>query len=167
MGARPRHVLHPGFRRLPCTCARNRDELLEGILQELLEPISTVDSGFVEVDLHKLAEILFDLYNGARGTAVRRLLVDEPRNPATARDWAALKTSLIKSARAIVVRGIQRGELAEGTHPTLVLDMLAGAIFNHFNATPPDMEERVFRSMSAYIDNLVAYIFKPIRLGSR
>lgn len=142
--------------------AQNRDELLEGVLRAMLEPISSIDEGSAEADLRKLANLLFDLYAGPGGAAVRRLIVEQPPNPLTAQRWTELKASLIKSARAIVVRGVERGDLPKCTDPTLLLDMLAGAVFNHANATPPEMQGEVYRTKDRYIRTLVEYILQPL-----
>jgi AcrR family transcriptional regulator len=142
--------------------ASNRDELLEDVLHEMLDPIASIDEGSVREDLRKLADLLFELYTGARGPAIRRMLVEQPANPQTARRWTDLKASLVRSARSIVIRGIRRGDLPEKTQPSLILDMVAGAVFNHANATPAELSAKVRSGGYLYTRTLVDYILEPL-----
>jgi hypothetical protein len=87
--------------------------------------------------LVELARQLLAEYLGVRGTVGMRMLVDARTHPEVFADlFARRNEARVTAARAIVRRGVTRGQLAPGTSATLVLDAVRGAMLNHALATP-------------------------------
>lgn len=90
-----------------------------------------VDTGSVRGDLVELARQLLAGYRGAAGLVVLRAAVEARVHPDLLASLAAgLNESRLLTARAIVRRGIARGELPAGTPTTLVLEAVTGAVLS-------------------------------------
>jgi hypothetical protein len=68
--------------------------------------------------------------------------------------------------RSLIHDAIGRGELPEGTSPTIVLDALTGAIANHVLSTPPELSAQMQANAPAYVDSLVDLILAGARASS-
>ena len=66
------------------------------------------------------------------------------------------------AARAIVRRGIDRGELAADTPVTLLLDTLAGGAMMHAMATPPERREELAARTAGYAAQLVSFLMRAV-----
>jgi len=65
-------------------------------------------------------------------------------------------------ARRELRRGLQRGELPEQASPTLIGDLLVGAILVHVMATPVHLTDTVRRRSAEYLDVLVDTILAGV-----
>ncbi|WP_433507545.1 TetR/AcrR family transcriptional regulator [Pseudonocardia halophobica] len=123
--------------------------------------IDVPDTGSVRDQLVVLARQLLVEYLGARGIAGLRLLVDARTHPEVFADlYARRNEERVRAARAIVRRGIARGELAAGTSPTLVLDAVCGAMLNHALATPDRLRKVVIAGGERYAAELVDLVLQ-------
>lgn len=114
------------------------------------------DSGTARDQLVELARQLLAEYLGVRGTVGMRMLVDARTHPEVFADlFARRNEARVTAARAIVRRGVSRGQLAPGTSATLVLDAVCGAMLNHALATPDHLRPVVAAGGDRYAAELV------------
>jgi hypothetical protein len=73
-----------------------------------------------------------------------------------------MRQSQVPAARAIVRRGIRRGELAAGTPVTLLLDTLAGGAMVHAMTTPPDRRADLARNLGTRAERLVNFLLRAV-----
>jgi AcrR family transcriptional regulator len=116
----------------------SKEALLSDALTTGLVRISDVDTGTVHGDLAELATQMIDLYGGPASRAAMRLNLEARAIPGIAENYAAMRTAQTRAARAIVRRGIDRGELPPGTSVTLLLDTLVGGAMMHALNTPAE-----------------------------
>ena len=72
--------------------------------------------------------------------------------------WEAWRESQVLAARAIVRRGMSRGEIAPGASVTLLLDTLLGAALMHALVTPDDLTVRGALDVDLYASSLVDFV---------
>ncbi|CAK7287892.1 TetR/AcrR family transcriptional regulator [Streptomyces misionensis] len=114
----------------------DKEELLAEALAMRIGPISDVDTGTVRGDLVELVRQLLDLYAGDHGNAALRLSLEARSIPRLAERHEEMTQAQVLAARAVVRRGIRRGELPEATSVTYLLDALCGGAMNHALTLP-------------------------------
>jgi hypothetical protein len=73
-----------------------------------------------------------------------------------------VRRSQVLAARAIVRRGIRRGELSASTQVTILLDTLAGGAMMHVLSTPPDLKAGLANGIGAYAEHLVRFLLRAV-----
>lgn len=86
-----------------------------------------------------------------------------PRSPSLQERRHALGDSQRLAARAIVHRGIDRGELPPGTSVTLLLDTLCGGAMFHALTVLPGTRETALRDSAAYARRLADFVLDAAR----
>jgi AcrR family transcriptional regulator len=140
----------------------SKEALLTDAVTLLLARVADVDTGTLRGDLVELAAQMLDLYAGRTSRAALRLNVEASAIPGVAEHYAAIRRSSVLAARAIVRRGIARGELPADTPVTLLLDTLAGGAMMHALTTPPDKVPDLTRDTSAYAEQLVGFLTRAV-----
>ena len=135
-----------------------KEALLVEALRLRVKVIDEVDTGSLREDLVRLARQILDLYLGDAGRAAMRLGLDGNLIPGLAEQLSALRTSQVLAARAIVRRGIGRGEIPEGTSITLLLDTLVGGATTHVQSTPEDRRDALRADADRYAEQLVDFL---------
>ncbi|HUA31450.1 MAG TPA: TetR/AcrR family transcriptional regulator [Streptosporangiaceae bacterium] len=135
-----------------------KEALLVEALRLRVKVIDEVDTGSLREDLVRLARQILDLYLGDAGRAAMRLGLDGDLIPGLAEQLSALRTSQVLAARAIVRRGIGRGEIPEGTSITLLLDTLVGGATTHVQSTPEDRRDALRADADRYAEQLVDFL---------
>jgi hypothetical protein len=79
-----------------------------------------------------------------------------------AEHYAGIRLSQVLAARAIVRRGIDRGELARDAPVTLLLDTLAGGAMMHALTTPPDLMASLHRDIRAHAERLTGFLLRAV-----
>jgi AcrR family transcriptional regulator len=107
------------------------------------------DTGSLRADLRALADSYLRMLRGSvAGRAIPMTLAAKSRNP----ELAAAHEAFVAQRRSVVIevirRGIGRGELPAGSDPTVVADMLTGALFMRVFVTGG-------RVTAAYLDELI------------
>ena len=115
-----------------------KEALLAHTVTWRLARVADVDTGTLHGDLVELATQVLDVYAGDTGRAALRLGLEAAAIPGVAEHYAAMRRDQTLAARAIVRRGIGRGELAPGTSVTLLLDTLVGGAMMHAISTPAE-----------------------------
>jgi AcrR family transcriptional regulator len=140
----------------------NKQALLVSALGTRITPISDIDTGSVRDDLVRLAEQMLAAFFGEAGPATVRLMLEADQVPGVAEQVAEQRQSQILAARAIVRRGLARGELRSGTSVTLLLDAICGGCLNHALATPPHLRSKVGRGITKYAAELVDFVLGSV-----
>lgn len=140
----------------------SKEALLNDALTIHLSRVSDADTGTVRGDLIRLAGQILDIYAGNTGRAALRLGLDGDAIPSVAEHYDAMRRAQIRAARAIVRRGIDRGELPAGTSVTLLLDTLVGGAMTHALATPADRRAELVRNTHAYAVKLVDFLLHAV-----
>ncbi|GAA2349625.1 TetR/AcrR family transcriptional regulator [Saccharopolyspora halophila] len=139
----------------------DKASLLITAVRERVGFIAEIDTGELRADLLEFARGWRDYLRTEEGALILRLNVDAQFFP----DLAAAMADdpypeHIRATRAIVHRGIARGELPETTSVALVADLVAGAVTNHVNTTPPAL---LGTESPDYVDRLVDTALTGIR----
>jgi Tetracyclin repressor-like, C-terminal domain len=79
-----------------------------------------------------------------------------------AEHYARMRQAQVLAARAIVRRGMGRGEIAPDTSVTLLLDTLIGGAMMHAMATPEDRRADLARHTGAYAAQLVSFLMRAV-----
>lgn len=120
--------------------------------------------GEVRADLASIAHALLAFYSNPRGLAYLRMYVESRYVPGLADRWRKQHTTPgFLENRALIHDAVARGELPEGTSPTILLDTLTGAIANHVLATPLELFSQMLDDAPAYVDALVDFVLAGAR----
>lgn len=139
-----------------------KEALLAAALEARMATIEEIDTGTTRTDLVTLTRQLLGLYLGSSGRAAMRLTLDGDKIPEIRARNDVLARSQILAARAIVRRGIARGELPASTSVTVLLDTLCGGAMMHAMSTPPELRDRVAAGADAYAEELVDFVAGPL-----
>ncbi|WP_243770035.1 TetR/AcrR family transcriptional regulator [Amycolatopsis acidicola] len=140
-----------------------KKELLASALESRITVVGDIDTGAVRDDLVQLAEQILASYSGGSGPATIRLLTEAGRVPGVGERVAEFRQAQVLAGRAIVKRGISRGELKRGTSVTLLLDAICGGCLNHALTTPADSREQA--GEAKYARKLVDFVLGPVLAG--
>jgi AcrR family transcriptional regulator len=142
-----------------------KEALLADALTLRMGRIADLDTGTLRGDLVELAAQVLDVYTGDTGRAALRLSLEAEGTPGVAGHYEQLRQSQVLAARAIVRRGIRRGELPPGTSVTLLLDTLVGGAMMHALTTPAAHRADLARDTGRYASTLVDFLLRAVRPG--
>jgi AcrR family transcriptional regulator len=140
-----------------------KERLLLDALEALTMPLTFPDTGSVREDLLHFARQMFEYYLGTNGLVTFRVSLEAMTHPELLASIQQQGSSRILAARAIVHRGIARGELPTGTSAALVTDIIAGAALNHVLATPLNLREPMLKQLDRYIEDLVDLVLAGVQ----
>lgn len=140
-----------------------KERLLLDALAARMMPVASIDTGSVREDLIRFARQMSEFYAGQNGLVTLRVSLEAITRPELLASVQEQGSTVILAARAIVHRGIDRGELPEGTSATLVTDLVAGAVLNHILATPLNLREPMLKQLDRYIDDLIDLILAGVQ----
>ena len=140
----------------------SKEALLADALTMRLARVTDVDTGTLHGDLVELATQMLDIYAGDTSRAALRLSLEGEAIPGVAGHYQAMRQSQVLAARAIVRRGIQRGELAADTPVTLLLDTLVGGAMMHAMTTPPDKRADLANNLGTHAERLVNFLLRAV-----
>jgi AcrR family transcriptional regulator len=143
----------------------SKEELLAQALHTRLVKVTDVDTGTVRGDLVALVRQLLEQYAGDSGMAVLRLSLEARTIPKLAERHQEHAQAQILAARAVVRRGIHRGELPEDTSVTFLLDALCGGAMNHALATPPELRAGLVETAGEYAERFVDFVLASVLVG--
>lgn len=138
-----------------------KEQLLTDALAARVRNVADADTGALRGDLIELARQLLALQVGDSQRAVARIQVEPV--PGVARRWRELRDSQVLAARAMVRRGIARGEVPADTSVTLLLDTLCGGVLMHVVTTPDDLREQLVERLDEYAERLVDFLLRAVR----
>jgi AcrR family transcriptional regulator len=140
----------------------SKEALLTDAVTWRLARVADVDTGTLRGDLVELAVQMLGIYAGDTSRAALRLALEGAVIPGVAEHYEAMRTAQTLAARAIVRRGIDRGEVAPDTSVTLLLDTLVGGAMMHAMITPADRRADLSRNISAYANRLVDFLLRAV-----
>jgi AcrR family transcriptional regulator len=144
----------------------SKEALLTDAVTLRFTQVTDVDTGTLRGDLTELAVQMLDLYAGPASRASLRLNLEAEFITGVAEHYAGLRRSHVRAARAIVRRGIERGEIAPDVPVTLLLDTLAGGAMMHALTTPPERRADLARDVRAYAERLVGFLLGAVSCPS-
>ncbi len=140
-----------------------KERLLLDALAARSVSITLTDTGSVREDLLNFARQMAAFYLGQNGLVTLRISLEATTRPELLASVQEQESTSILAARAIVHRGVARGELPEGTSATLVTDIVAGAVLNHVLATPLHLREQMLQQLDHYIEALVDLVLTGVQ----
>jgi AcrR family transcriptional regulator len=140
----------------------SKEALLTDAVTMRMSRVADIDTGTLRGDLTELAVQMLDLYAGPGSRAALRLSLEADAIPGVAEHYAEIRRSQVLAARAVVRRGIDRGELTPDTPVTLLLDTLAGGAMMHALSTPPDRKASLTRDIRIYAEQLVTFLLRAV-----
>jgi AcrR family transcriptional regulator len=115
-----------------------------------------IDTGGVREDLMELARVLLARQWSGDAAASYRFAAESRHVPELRAAAAAVKYSeTVQAARRIVRRAITRGELPQGTSPTMLNDLISGAIMRHAMVSAHPITTTVRNRSHTYLVELV------------
>jgi len=140
----------------------NKQAMLADAVTLRLARAADVDTGTLRGDLVELATQMLDVYGGETGRAALRLGLEAATIPGVAEHYADMRQAQVTAARAIVRRGIDRGELAPDTPVTLLLDTLVGGAMMHVMAARPPRPAGLASRSGDYATRLVTFLMHAV-----
>ncbi len=133
----------------------DRQELLRQTLEARWLAPARIETGALRGDLLALARQVFAAYAGENARVARWMAMDGERHPEVRSATAPYVETTIRQGRAIVRRAIARGEIAGGTNPGLLMDLVVGGVINHVATTPLRLRGAMVAKMDAFTTDLV------------
>lgn len=124
---------------------KDKSSLIAEALRAAQPPVA-IDTGSFHGDIAVLSRSHVEWWLTDRGPLMQRILAERFAHD----DFAALLDEAYldrsRALRQVTIRGLQRGEVREGTSPSMVAELLLGAISMHFNYLRED------RRTTTYLD---------------
>jgi AcrR family transcriptional regulator len=140
----------------------SKEALLTDAVTMRMSRVTDLDTGTLRGDLTELAVYMLDLYAGPSNRAAMRLSLEADAIPGVAEHYDGIRRSQVLAARAIVRRGINRGEVSPDTPVTLLLDTLTGGAMMHALSTPPDHKASLNRDIRRHAERLVSFLLRAV-----
>ena len=140
----------------------SKEALLADAVTMRMSGVADADTGTLRGDLTELAVQMLGLYAGPSSRAALRLSLEACAIPGVAEHYDGIRRSQVLAARAIVRRGIDRGELAPDAPVTLLLDTLTGGAMMHALAAPPGLKATLNRDVRAHAERLVEFLLRAV-----
>lgn len=139
-----------------------KEALLTDAVSMRLARVADVNTGSLRGDLVELATQILGIYAGDTSRVALRLALEAASIPGVAEHYEAMRRDQVRAARAIVRRGIDRGELPADTSVTLLLDTLVGGAVMHAMSTPARERAELAREPGAYAVRLVDFLLRAV-----
>lgn len=140
----------------------NKEALLAAALATRLAGVRDIDTGSVRDDLVALAGQVLHAFLDESGGAMLRLMLEVDSIPAGREHLDRFLQSQAVAARAIVHRGIDRGQLSRDTSVTLLLNTISGGALNHALTTPARSRAKVAAGAGTYAEELVDFVLASV-----
>jgi AcrR family transcriptional regulator len=140
----------------------NKEALLVAALESRLSRVKDIDTGSVRDDLVALARQVLHAFLGEDGGALLRLTIEAARVPGGREHLDRFLQSQAVAARAIVRRGIDRGQLGADTSVTMLLDTISGGALNHALVAPAHLRDQVEAGADRYAEELVDFVLRSV-----
>lgn len=139
----------------------NKAALLIDAVRSAAPSVGNINLGNLELDLLEFGRQWMAFVRSVEGSMVSRLVMDRQSNKELAevigeRDYP----DYIRATRALVRRAVERGEVDPAIKPTLIADLIAGAITTHVRSTPPELAE--IAHTDEYLTQLVTVVLRGV-----
>lgn len=126
----------------------SKERLVVEAVEQLVSEITIPDTGTIEADLLHLMRDAVRVYSGKPGAVIPGLVPALARNRQLA---GTLRQAFLKprraALRAVLERGVRRGELRAGLDYELALDFLGGPLFYRLLITDGPIDEELARGV--------------------
>ena len=110
--------------------------------------IPAPDTGSLREDLHAIAlGYTVMLLSRTIGHAIPMMMAAKARSPELAAAHQEFVSGRRAATHAVIQRGIDRGELPQGADPTVIADMLTGALFSRVFVTGQPVDDVYVKSL--------------------
>ena len=137
---------------------RSKRELMLAAFQAFDATLDVADEGSVRDQLAAVAEQLFRHYLSRHGSAITRMAMDGIDDAELWQEWDVIRRARIRTAREVVKRGIDRGELLPGTSASRLLNSISGAMLSEAMTVPPAERATVMTSAREHAERLVDFL---------
>jgi AcrR family transcriptional regulator len=137
---------------------RSKRELLLAAFKAFNTTLDITDEGSIRDQLAAVAEQIFLRYLSQHGLAIIRMAMDGIGDEELWEEWDAIRRAPIRTAREIVERGIERGELTPNTSASKLLNSISGAMMSEVMTIPPPDRESVRTSAREHAEQLVDFL---------
>ena len=139
----------------------NKAALLVDAVRSAAPSVGNINLGNLELDLREFARQWMAFAQSIEGLMTSRLLMDRQSNKELAEVIGELDyPDYIRATRALVRRAVERGEIDPGITPTLIADLVAGAITTHVRSTPPGLAQ--VAHTESYLTQLVNTVLRGV-----
>ncbi|MGX9787807.1 TetR/AcrR family transcriptional regulator [Mycobacterium sp. MMS18-G62] len=136
----------------------SKEALLSDAHSLHLAGVADADTGTLDGDLVHLAKRSLDRFLGRNGKATMRLMLEADSIPGVGEHFREARLAQLLAARAMVRRGIARGELAAETSLDMLLDTVVGGAMMHALTVPPDKVDELRHSTAELARQLVDFV---------
>jgi AcrR family transcriptional regulator len=140
----------------------NKEALLAGVFASRLSGVRDIDTGSLRDDLVAMARQVLHAFLDESGGAVLRLMLEAESIPSGQEHLDRFLQSQATAARAIVHRGIDRGQLSGDISVTLLLNTISGGALNHALTTPARLRAKVAAGADRYAEELVDFVLASV-----
>src|ERR1700761_3673808 len=145
------------YRRWPA-----RADLLAAALDARWGTVGDIDTGTLRGDLLGLVEFFSVRLTGSFGSVPIQISTDRLHFPEARQATDAHRNAEIRAGRQIVRRAVARGELPADTRPSLIIDLVVGAMQNHVLSTPPPLRAEMMASLPGFGEDLVDTVLRGV-----
>jgi AcrR family transcriptional regulator len=136
----------------------SKRDLLLAALADFDAALDISDEGSTRDQLASVAEQIFRQNLSPAGLASVRMAMDGIEDDELWQEWDAMRRARIRSARQIVRRGIDRGELTPGTSASKLLNSITGAMLSESLTIPPEDRALVAAAARQRAERLVDFL---------
>jgi len=134
---------------------KTKEALLVAALSDRVAVIEDIDTGSLRQDLVSLGWQAIDLFLGPAGPAARRLPLEQEIAPSLQPFTSEWSRSRVRAARAIVTRGVGRGELSSDASVEFIINTVWGGATNFASTQTPRSRTTAHERGRAYVEQLV------------
>lgn len=133
-----------------------KEQIMSAALRSSKNTVLDFDTGSLRGDLFAIGQVTVERLLGKYGSVRMRAMIDAKIYPELFEgEIDELRNESIAGGREIILRAIERGEIAKGTSPALILDAVAGTIEHHFLMTPMSKLKEFESGADKYIKSVV------------
>lgn len=145
------------YRRWP-----TRGELLAATLNARWISAQEIDTGTLRGDLLSLVADFSNRLTSGYGSVAVHVNADRIHYPEAREATDAFIKQEVRAGRQIVRRAVTRGELPQGTWPSLIIDLVVGAMLNHVMSTPPSLRAKMEASLGGFGEEVVDTVLRGV-----
>ncbi|WP_251881544.1 TetR/AcrR family transcriptional regulator [Achromobacter sp. Marseille-Q4954] len=142
----------------------SKEALIADTLKDLSPPLPDFgNTGSLRGDLVALAVGILRFYAQGYGLIVTRLRIEAKLFPEVlGKSLADWERSSRDHGRKMILQAMERREIPKDVSPALILDLVAGALLNHFLYTPNDKMELLQKNCASYAETVVDFVLRGV-----
>ena len=142
----------------------NKEALIADTLQDMSAPFPDFgNTGSLRGDLVHLAVAILRFYAQGYGLIVTRVRIEAKLFPEVlGKSLAGWERHSREHGRKIILQAMERNEIPKDVSPALILDLVAGALLNHFLYTPDDKMELLQNNCASYAETVVDFVLRGV-----